>query len=284
MKSEYTYLGLNHLFSPSGFHLSAILTPVFWLTNSKSIKLSLLILIGILLIRVPGLSALKRMVLVKTFQTKLNIKLGFFVALIIDLLFGTFQSSPISFTYSFLFLGLIYSGIKGIKLIVLFFFAQILIAYFQQNQLSLLIIFWSPILNWLFGMIMPVLMVLSFPLFNWQLQSGLFLLSKLNNLTHFAYMSIAGFPQIEVHFGMLLIMTLFLQRRWLLLIISILFLSNSLNTEKGRLSIKHRFDMIPLSDIRKMKGDKIYFKNERCRQELITGYWNIKCSPVKRST
>lgn len=83
MKERYHILGLNHLFTPSGFHLSAVLSPILRFFKSSWIHLSLLSVIGLYLcIFIPGQDALKRMVLIKGAQKSINIKTGFIFALL----------------------------------------------------------------------------------------------------------------------------------------------------------------------------------------------------------
>ncbi len=68
IKERYKRLGLNHLFTPSGFHLTAVLTPFMKFFKSSKIQIFLLSTVGLLLLCVPGQSALKRMVLIKLNQ------------------------------------------------------------------------------------------------------------------------------------------------------------------------------------------------------------------------
>src|SRR5665647_2908783 len=64
IKERYKHLGLNHLFTPSGFHLSAVLAPIFLLLKSSRFQLGLLALITLSLSLMTGQGALKRMVLI----------------------------------------------------------------------------------------------------------------------------------------------------------------------------------------------------------------------------
>ncbi len=144
IKDRYKVLGLNHLFTPSGFHLSAILFPFMKLVNPRH-QLWILLFTGIALFFTSGLIALKRMVVIKIHQKALGLHLGFLLSLGVDILVGSFQTNTLSFTYSFLFLGIIYSGLQGIGLIVWFFIGQVLIAYFQNSDVSVLVLFLSPI-------------------------------------------------------------------------------------------------------------------------------------------
>jgi hypothetical protein len=161
MKDRYKNLGLSHLFTPSGFHLSAILSPLFKIFQNTKFHFITLCLITFGLFFIPGQGALKRMSLIKLNQKIYGSKLGFVIALVLDTLFGTFQSGALSFTYSFLFLGIIYSGLEGIGLIFWFFLAQIILAYFQGTDISPLLLVLSPVLNLGFGVAMPLLFILA---------------------------------------------------------------------------------------------------------------------------
>jgi competence protein ComEC len=129
LKEKYKELGLNHVFTPSGFHLSAVLSPLMKLMKRPRSELIILCLIGMTLCLLPGFGALKRMVLIKGHQRIFGRHEGFIIALIMDILWGSFQESTLSFTYSFLFLGIIYSGFDGLFLILYFFTLLITINY-----------------------------------------------------------------------------------------------------------------------------------------------------------
>lgn len=149
IKDKYKSLGLNHLFTPSGFHLSAVLLPLMKLIKSERWQVVILFILAAGVFSLSGQGALKRMALIKLQQRWFDQKSGFLVAMLMDMLFGSFFNSPLSFTYSFLFLGLIYSGNSW--LFLWFFFAQALIAYFQGELISPLILIFSPLLNLIFG-------------------------------------------------------------------------------------------------------------------------------------
>ena len=198
IKDRYKILTLNHLFTPSGFHLSAVLLPFMKFFKVPSYQIIILILMGTGLSFISGMGALKRMILIKTNQKLFGIKTGFVFALILDMLFGTFQNSTLSFTYSFLFLGLIYSGQRGISLIFLLFGAQMMIAFFQDVHLSPLLIILSPLLNFCFGLAMPLLFLLAIPMWEWQVRIAIYILRILQTLVDVSAQIVVKFPLIEV--------------------------------------------------------------------------------------
>lgn len=288
MKEKYAALGLNHLFTPSGFHLSAVLFP-FLKFIKPSFHLYLLLTLGVSLCFLPGLIALKRMLLIKTNQKIFGLHIGFIVALILDVFFGSFQNGALSFTYSFLFLGIIYSGLEGIGLIIWFFLGQMILAYFQNSDLSILLLIFSPLMNLCFGIMMPILFLLSFPLWNWQLYVGIKLLSFAQELVDlFANLSEA-LPVMEIHVVMLIMIFCILFKKFKATIFLSIFLSSSLNLDRERASGMSSNEFVPQKEIVKTiyreKEVLVYFRDGKCRMRLVRGFWYENCSPrVKGSS
>lgn len=286
MKEKYKQLGLNHIFTPSGFHLSAVLYPFMKFIKSSQHQLVFLGILSGALFFLPGFSALKRMVLIKINQKLFNQKAGFISALLLDMFFGTFQNSPLSFTYSFLFIGIIYSGLRGLGLIVWFFFAQMMIAYFQGNDISLLLLIFSPLLNLLFTLFMPVLFVLSTPLWEWQISTGIFFLRVVQKIVDVCAGVSFLFPSLEVNIMVLMILLLFYFRRLKFMIILILFFCSSLNPDSSRIPSLGNYEFQPQGKIKKTiyrESDvSVYFSDGKCRMKLVRGFWFENCSPGAR--
>jgi hypothetical protein len=287
MKERYQKLGMNHLFTPSGFHLSAVLFPFLKLFKNSNQRLIPLITLGLFLFFLPGLGALKRMLLIKTHQNIFGLHVGFIFALLLDVLFGTFQNSALSFTYSFLFLGIIYSGPEGILLIIWFFFGQLLLAYFQGSDISLLLLFFSPILNFGFALLMPLLFLLSFPLWDWQLHIGIGLLRLLQWPVDHCAMIIQKAPTIEVNIFLLVMIALVIFRLWKQVIMGTLLFCNSLNLDPAKTPGFPANEFVPQGKILKSEYReeyvKIYLSDGNCRLKLIRGMWWENCSPRRRS-
>lgn len=287
MKEHYQKLGLNHLFTPSGFHLSAVLIPFMKLLNRKY-HLLLLGLIGLGLWFLPGLTALKRMLLIKTHQKVLGLKTGFLLALVVDIFFGSFQSSTLSFSYSFLFLGIIYSGLSGIGLIIWFFLAQMLLAYFQNTDISPLLLIFSPLLNLGFTILMPVLFILSFPLWAWQVKLGISLLRILQTLVELCSELSLKFPALEVNIILLTIIGLLLFRKWKTTCLFVLLFCNSLNLDRERTPGISTNEYVPrgivMKTIYQEKQVRVVFSDGSCKLKLVRGFWWENCSPSKRGS
>lgn len=287
MKEHYQNLGLNHLFTPSGFHLSAVLVPFMKILNKKY-HLFLLLVLGLGLWFLPGLTALKRMLLIKSHQKILGLKFGFGVALIVDMFCGSFQTSTLSFSYSFLFLGIIYSGLKGVGLIIWFFIAQILLAFFQNSDVSPLLLIFSPLLNLGFSLLMPVLFLLSFPLWNWQLSLGITLLRLLQNLVEVCSALSFKFPLMEINVILLLMVGLMLVRKLRPVWILALFFCSSLNLDRERSPGMATNEFVPqgrqLKTMYQEKQVRVVFSDGSCRLKLVRGFWWENCSPSKRGS
>jgi hypothetical protein len=285
IKKEYKGLGLNHVFTPSGFHLSAVLLPFQKIFSNSKFHWFILIIFGLLAFSLKGQSALKRVVLIKISQKKFGQGLGFFLALIADILMGSLNESPLSFCYSLLFLGIIYSGASF--LILWFFVSQCLIAYFSSEQISPLILFLSPLLNIGFSIAMPFLLVLAFPLWGWQLKLGLFILKCLQACVHASASLTSLVPSIEINIGILSVFLFFYFRRRKALVLGVLLVSNSLNRESTKLPGLGAKDFKPRGHVVKIiygvDKDTIYWSDGTCRRKLIAGLWWEKCSPRKGS-
>ena len=288
LKEKYKELGLNHVFTPSGFHLSAVLNPIMKLMRNPRYELIILILIGISLTFLPGFGALKRMVLIKGQQKIFGRHEGFIIGLLLDILWGSFQQSTLSFTYSFLFLGIIYSGLEGLVLILYFFFAQIMISYFQGIDISPLLLIFSPLLNLLFTILMPLLFLLAIPLWSWQLKIGLFLLKLTQAIVDFCAGFAMTFPTIEINIiGIIMIVFLFKQK-WKILIVVCFLYCHELNQDHQRAPGFSRNDFYPQGKrhITHFREDHInvIFSDGRCRMKLVRGFWWENCSPKRRSS
>ncbi len=122
IKDAHKILGLNHLFTPSGIHLSALfllLFPLlFWLRKKNRI---LHFLFGTALylspfFLLPTFYAAKRISLLRIFslwKEFIPYHFSFFwiflLAFGVDFLLGGYAASPGSFIYSFLFIGILFS-------------------------------------------------------------------------------------------------------------------------------------------------------------------------------
>lgn len=170
LKSGYKKLGLVHLFTPSGFHFQAILY-LFSFSLLKRWK-KLLLLFSVLIFFLPGFEALKRIVALKNVElhpkwTPTILKNRYVLFLVIFALFfllGDFARNPLSFSFSFLFLGVIYAQEEMTirSWILVFwglFFAQLLVQIFFPMNISLSSFFIGYLLGILFNILFPMMIV-----------------------------------------------------------------------------------------------------------------------------
>jgi competence protein ComEC len=178
-RKTHRTLNLLHLFSPSGLHVSSILFIFLWMIRKKwkyayffwSLFITIFFSISLSL---PGYYPLKRTlgfhllslgneIYLKKKRLKLSSFQIFIVLMIIDFSVGTFKESNLSFTYSFLFWGIILSGTKFSHRFFYLGLAQFLVCYFSQtpiNPLSILSnLFLSPIFSFLFPLIFFAVML-----------------------------------------------------------------------------------------------------------------------------
>ncbi len=283
LREEYKTLALAHVFTPSGFHLSALLWPLLLVFRKKVQKLWILSFFGLGLLFLPGQAAMKRMTLVKIQQQFFGLKTGFLLAFILDLLFGSLQTSPLSFTYSFLFLGIIYSGARGLTMVIWFYIAQILIAFVQGSFISPLLLLTSPIINSLLALALPLLVLLAYPLWLCQLKLGIFILNVIQVIVSASYKAVMEFPVLEVNTVFLLLTIFFLFKQSRMAILTCLLLSGELNTSTSRVSKSGTYEWHAHGRIIKVVRDKIYRDDGICKRTLVNGVWFETCSPRRRS-
>jgi hypothetical protein len=273
IKDQYSKLGLKHLFTPSGFHLSALTAPLFYFFKNNKFQLFFLGTLAFMSIFTNAPSALKRMSLIKLSQKYWGIKTGFVFALIMDVLMADRNVSLTSFTYSFLFLGMIYSGENKFWILLLFFMGQAIISFTQEILISPLILILSPLLNFLFSIAIPILFLLAWPLKEWQLEWGLCILKVLQKIVIASAGLIEKFPQIFPNLILLLMLVgIFLAHRRLI-IICLMFNSHALNLDLQKYPHFSSYEFQPRSS-----------SEGRCKIELIKGFWWERCSPKRRGS
>lgn len=168
--TSHKNLYLIHLFTPSGLHLSSLfffLTPLLSFLKFKSFNYFFM---ASLLLTLPpffldGFWAVKRVsflrllfLVFKKTPLKLSLFAIFILAFALDFVFGTFKDSPLSFTYSFLFLGMIFAGQKwpSIWLPLFIMLGQFIVCFFQQIPFFPLNFFLGFLLTSLFSLLFPI--------------------------------------------------------------------------------------------------------------------------------
>ncbi|MBC7538810.1 MAG: hypothetical protein H7281_08315 [Bacteriovorax sp.] len=181
-KQDFTDLELNFLFSPSGLHLAALLTLLFFLIKKyKRNKLFKMAQWGLLIwaLFLPYL-AIKRIIFLRLlkmsqsiFKRKFPIEILFLITFGISFMLGHFKESPLSFILSFLYVGTFISLSDKPKIILILglFSTHLLIAFFNGNEVSLFsIILDLPIIS-LFVFFLPFVFLYFFTFklisYNW---------------------------------------------------------------------------------------------------------------------
>lgn len=270
-KEELKALGLAHIYTPSGLHLSLILNPAFFFIKSTLIRSTVLGLLLILsTLYIPSWGAVKRVLELKFSQSLLSplqieSKFVFLIVMFFDLIFGTYQDGSLSFCFSFMFLAMIYARMNFLVSAWWFFIAQIIIAIFLEQSFFLTNIIVTPLLTLIFSAIFPLLIIIR------TIPPWHFLGAEISELfldfVHYCYKISLYIPRIEATTFLLIILffVLFYQRKWLVL--CFILLSGSLNLGENQYQTNYL-------------ARKYYVVSERCKLE--GGF--EKCSYRSRST
>ena len=164
-----------------------------------------------------------------------------------------------------------------------------MIAYFNGELISPLIMLFSPLLNMAFALAMPFLFVLAYPFWSWQLDLGLSILKVLQKLVEVSAHSSSYVPFWEINVVTLLCFGLFYFGKKKSLSLVVLFLSFSLNLDLAKNPSFGPYDFVPQGKVLKIvsneMGEIVYWSDGKCKRELVRGLWWEKCSPKrKRST
>jgi len=178
--TNYKLKSLKHLFTPSGIHYSSVYIVILFLMSFvikiKKIKIKLFIsIISLSVFYLQKFYSLKRIVLFylfKNISNFLGLKLSnftiFLSVFVIDYYFGSFQKSPLSFTFSFLFLGTILSCGPTLKMrFVGIMFAQLIISIVLDQNFNIIYSIQGFLLTSLFSFIFPIVLAnYLLPMFN----------------------------------------------------------------------------------------------------------------------
>ena len=168
IKKAHKRLHLLHLFTPSGIHLSALylfILPLFYWLKKRNRLFYEFIWMGVAILPFwpTGLYSIKRMAMFRILwhvNQKISKKFSpihiFFATFLLDLLFGNFKNSPLSFIYSFLFLGIIVTtSFNHKKSLFALFGGQIIIGFFDLKAITHLGFVFGAALTGLFGLFFP---------------------------------------------------------------------------------------------------------------------------------
>lgn len=168
LKKDIKKLGIIHWLTPSGIHLSSAFLYffIFFKFLKRKNKFIYKILFNSILLSLyfslPDFYSLQRVILFKFFkQFKFLRKMeyAFIATFLFDYLFGNYQNSPLSFTFSFLFFGIIVSEITRTpypKLTLPLLGGQIIIASYFDYEINFLASIIGIYLTGIFSALFPV--------------------------------------------------------------------------------------------------------------------------------
>lgn len=207
IKEQFKTLGLLHLFTPSGLHfypIFLILRKIF----APKILIFFLISLRIFLYFQTGFFALKRIIFLKTIYLitkeinikKRNLEISFFLTFLIDFIWGSFDSSILSFTYSFLFLGLLLIKSKNTFYLNIFY-AQIIAAFSFHQSFNPIYSVLGIFISSMFSFIFPLLFInFWIPILEIQTLSSDYILKKFIELIFFTRSSFKESDSFELNF------------------------------------------------------------------------------------
>ncbi len=165
IKKAYKRLHLNHLFTPSGVHLM----PILFLLKIYLKPLALCIItLGLFFIfqSTNALFSLERITIIKfyyQFSKFIKLKISnpaiYFTSFITSFLIGNFSKSPLSFCYSYLFLGSIFSSRKFFEVIKLFYFSNIFISFIDCQEINIFSPLFGNFLTLFFTILYPLILI-----------------------------------------------------------------------------------------------------------------------------
>lgn len=283
VKKKFDRLALSHLFTPSGIHLASLyflLLP--FLKRSKNKLIILIPLLGFSYFFTP-FHSIKRILLMKVTAVWLDqrdIFKVFIISFLWDFFLGTYSISPLSYAYSFLFLGIIISFQNRPKLYlpIALFGGQIMTQFFTDIPLTTTGFIWNFALTSLFSFLYPFFFII-------------FLFPKIpysENLIHFFYQAVSFSSNTAVSIGSfmatfnLVILTLYLSiggRKSLIIGLLLIFCSEPLLNIKRQPRYQRSQPRIPYKIIEKNKmGYKTWHSDRTCQHRLGPSDYKIKCN------
>ena len=163
LRTAIKNLQIYHLFTPSGLHLSSFL----WFLSFFSLRRVALLSLFPLILYIDSFFAFKRVFFIKFFKELLrargcyvDTKYIFLFVFIFEFIFWA-QRCLLSFSYSFLFLGIIYSLRHSSPLILVcgIWFGQSLVASFLQDSVYLLALPLNGLVTFLVTLCYPLILI-----------------------------------------------------------------------------------------------------------------------------
>lgn len=269
-KKTYYRLGLGHLFTPSGVHLATLQPLLRYFKNLAGFFAC----VGLLSTFLPGLQALARVAWVRLVpggSKKLPVFIG---VMLLEGVFVSWKLHPLSWTCSWLFLGLSWFTQPRWRLLW-FVLAQLLLCWVLQQPLSLL----SPIAN----LLATLPLMLLFPLtLLFAVLPCFFIHAWIESALTIFHQSVLWFdqvhrfiPALSPHAGHLLLLLAWLilrdRQRWSLTLI-LLSLSSPLETFRKTSPSISQWEAVPSS----LESETL-----RCRNKWREDRWEEICRPTR---
>jgi hypothetical protein len=282
-KRTYYLLGLGHLFTPSGIHLS-YLSPIL---KQLRFTAGFLALLALLSAMTHDLKALSRVAWIKALAPHTHLPVVFCTVMLIEGMLLSWFTSYLSWVCSWLFLGLSWFCPTPVR-IPWFTLAQLTLCWILMQPFSLI----SPLANILvsipLALLFPSALFASF-LPNFFLHH--WIINALNWL-HFTILELnqLPIPSLTPHAGHVLLGVFLLQfgfRRYQAIALAVLFLSSPVGESSKRTVDNSKWEITPHAQayIIKRKPLQLYWSDGTvCRVKWKWGRWEERCRRSRSSS
>ncbi|OUR93653.1 hypothetical protein A9Q84_19490 [Halobacteriovorax marinus] len=296
LKETFNRLHLVHLFTPSGIHFSSFymfFIPLFaWLKKRKRYKTKkfLEVLLCTLPFFLNKFYSLKRISLLrvygmftKSLKLKIDIYQIFLGTFLIDYLFGTFDKSPMSFTFSFLFLGSLLSAKKFESRMINFLCANLLISFLTISKVNIIGFVLGFFTTAIFSLLFPLIFVTYWPSSILEIDLSYPFVYIIELLTN-SFSTVSNFcPFLSLDFfGLLLLIVFIFKRKVLLLVIAVLISSETVyNLPKKRLRKKENHVTIDKMNWKVHRSYEVAKNSKRkCKRLILRNGHLIRCKEL----
>ena len=275
-KKAHQNLNIQHLMTPSGLHLSALLFLLGFFTKRSSVFFGGLLVLLLLTYPLDGFSSLKRMIIFGLLKhnpiRKIETNHCFWLTFLLAFLLGMYFNNPLSFSLSFLFLGaLLSTGFRLHSLLILFFSQAIISAWLNKDFYPL---------GSVYGLLLSLFSPFAF--------AGL-ILENIIGVQHFSNFWLGVVSLLDTHKGIalpnpvLILLPVYLmgtnkKMRSISLGLCLIFQTLELNPKFKTLSFKARAPR-HYKEIKNIKGGikTTYKNNMRCYSRLKMDEWSTHC-------
>lgn len=270
-------LNLMHLMTPSGLHLASLLFIVSPVIKKSFIKCFFLLLLLVSLQITPGFDSFERMTVFALLRCQpwvpISSRVSFLLTFIFFILSGQYESNPLSFSLSFLFLGALLYSRHRLEMIFFITLVQSLISFSFQQPFYLFSILW--------GFLLSLVSVVLFPLMAIE---RIFPNDYISILWLWTLKFFYHLKGVSVYPPVLLLSLLYLNSRYpklkkLSVILYFIFLIPSLNIHRSGTFISP-----PPKGYSSKKSPKkglyifSYDNGMICRSRMRTHHWSTHCS------